>query len=175
MSERTLNSKLHVIDGLKIFYNKKPENFVVSNALILAAKLAHASYMNWMDQERKKEKETEKRLLEKNRERNHILAVKSIERAEMKVLEEKLQKEKQVEQQKLAALDKILNIAQDTIVSATKRDGSIAYEDAQALKVLISGANELKKDQTKQTKTLSVIEEEVSKKKILHNNTDCVV
>lgn len=165
MSERTLNSKLHVMNGVKLFYNGNPQEVHISQSMLISAKLAHSNYINYLEKERHRKLEENNKNQQIQEEQKLLHEKKEKEHHEIKNLEKELLREKAFENEKSVALDKLLNVAQTTITAATDKGGSIAYADAITLKALIVGANDLKQKQNEQHEATQTIETKVSKRK----------
>lgn len=165
MLERTLNSKLHVMNGVKLFYNGNPQEVHISQSMLSSAKLAHSNYINYLEKERHWKLEENNKNQQIQEEQKLLHEKKEKEHHEIKNLEKELLREKAFENEKSVALDKLLNVAQTTITAATDKGGSIAYADAITLKALIVGANDLKQKQNEQHEATQTIETKVSKQK----------
>jgi hypothetical protein len=164
MSERTLNGRLNVIDGIAR-YNNKAELVPITKRLLTLARNAWNSYERYLEEERKKKEEEKQRekdeadCVEAERKKSECLKSKKERIAQ---LENQLGEKKQEAKSKGQIVDTLLKEANDRLVSAVKEGNLQKIELAQSM---LATAMNKHKEEREIAENVEKIQNNVEKRK----------
>jgi hypothetical protein len=164
MSERTLNGRLNVIDGIAR-YNNKAELVPITKRLLTLARNAWNSYERYLEEERKKKEEEKQREkdeadhVEAERKKSECLKSKKERIAQ---LENQLGEKKQEAKSKGQIVDTLLKEANDRLVSAVKEGNLQKIKLAQSM---LATAMNKHKEEREIAENVEKIQNNVEKRK----------
>ncbi len=168
MNERTLNARLNVKYGLKLFFKNDLENMPIDKELISLAQRAYRNYCFYMDEKRRQEeiilrnqKEEENKRIERESRARKIDSEKTAIQAMESVL-------KQKEEQSVHNARKLLNEANDRLKRAIQNKNLSEISLAQGM---IEGAKTLVEKEEAEVEEILKLRSKVDKKKIIFART----